>query len=109
MFGMFNQPQQIECPEARHMVQNQGAQLVDVRSPEEHAQSTLPGSVNVPLQIMQNAHQKLDKSKPVIVYCVSGARSAQALCLASAVTGSLTRASNVIIMLPRGALTLMNS
>jgi phage shock protein E len=79
MFGMFNAPQQIECPEARHMVQNHGAQLVDVRSPEEHAQGTLPGSVNVPLQILQQAHQQLDKSKPVIVYCVSGARSAQAV------------------------------
>ena len=78
MFGAFNQPQQIECPEARHMVQNHGAQLVDVRSPQEHAQGTLPGSVNVPLQILQQAHQQLDKSKPVIVYCVSGARSAQA-------------------------------
>jgi phage shock protein E len=78
MFG-FNQPQQIECPEARHMVQNHGAQLVDVRSPAEHAQGTLPGSVNVPLQILQQAHHQLDKSKPVIVYCVSGARSAQAM------------------------------
>jgi phage shock protein E len=78
MFGMFNQTQQIECPEARHMVQNHGAQLVDVRSPAEHAQGTLPGSVNVPLQVLQQAHHQLDKSKPVIVYCASGARSAQA-------------------------------
>lgn len=78
MFGMLNQSQQIECPEARDMVQNHGAQLVDVRTPQEHAQSTLPGSVNVPLQIIQQAHDQLDKSKPVIVYCVSGARSAQA-------------------------------
>lgn len=78
MFG-FSAPQQIECPEARHMVQNHGAQLVDVRSPEEHAQGKLPGSLNLPLQVLPQLHQKLDKSKPVIVYCVSGARSAQAL------------------------------
>jgi len=78
MLGMFNQVQQIECPDARNMIENHGAQLVDVRSPQEHAQSTLPGSVNVPLQIIQQAHQQLDKNKPVIVYCVSGARSAQA-------------------------------
>ncbi len=79
MFGMFNQVQQIECQEARDMLENHDAQLVDVRSSQEHAQGTLPGSVNVPLQIIQQAHQQLDKSKPVIVYCVSGARSAQAL------------------------------
>ena len=60
------------------MVQNHGAQLVDVRSPEEHAQGTLPGSVNVPLHILQQAHHQLDKSKPVIVYCASGGRSEQA-------------------------------
>jgi rhodanese-related sulfurtransferase len=78
MFGMSNQVPQIECPEARDMIENHGAQLVDVRSPQEHAQSSLPGSVNVPLQIIQQAHDHLDKSKPVIVYCVSGARSAHA-------------------------------
>lgn len=77
MFGM-NQSQQIDCPEARSMVSNHGAQLVDVRSPEEHSQGALPGSVNVPLQVLQQAHHKLDRSKPVIVYCVSGARAAQA-------------------------------
>ena len=78
MFGMFNQAPQIECPEARHMVQNDGAQLVDVRTPAEHAQGTLPGAVNVPLNLIHHGHQQLDKSKPVIVYCASGGRSAQA-------------------------------
>jgi phage shock protein E len=78
MFG-FNTPQMsfIECPEAREMVAN-GAQLVDVRSPQEHGQGALPGSVNVPLQAMQSAAQQLDKSKPVIVFCASGMRSEQA-------------------------------
>lgn len=78
MFG-FNQPQMnfIECPEARKMVAN-GAQLVDVRSPQEFGQGALPGSLNVPLQTIQMADQHLDKSKPVIVYCASGMRSEQA-------------------------------
>lgn len=75
---MFVMSNQIECPEARHMVQNQDAQLVDVRTAEEHARGTLPGSVNIPLQSIPYAHETLDRGKPVIVYCVSGARSAQA-------------------------------
>ncbi|MEE8389160.1 MAG: rhodanese-like domain-containing protein [Acidiferrobacterales bacterium] len=79
MFGMINQSQQIECQEARDMLENHDAQLVDVRTPQEHSNGTLPGSVNVPLQFINQAHDQLDKSKPVIVYCVSGARSAQAL------------------------------
>ncbi len=78
MFGMFSQSPQIECPEARDMIQNQNAQLVDVRTPQECAQGILPGSVNIPLQNIQGGHESLDKSKPVIVCCASGGRSAQA-------------------------------
>ena len=78
MFG-FNKPQMsfIDCPEAREMVAN-GAQLVDVRSPQEFGRGALPGSLNVPLQSIQTAEQHLDKTKPVIVYCASGMRSEQA-------------------------------
>lgn len=78
MFGMFGQSQQIECHEARHLVQNHDAQLVDVRTIEEHRQGTLPGSIHVPLHAIGQDHKQLDKSKPVIVYCASGGRSAQA-------------------------------
>lgn len=78
MFGMSKQTQQIECAEARHMVENHGAQLVDVRTPEECAKGVIPGSVNIPLHHIQVGHETLDKNKPVIVYCMSGRRSAQA-------------------------------
>ena len=67
----------IECPEAREMVEN-GAQLVDVRSPQEFGMGAIPGSKNVPLQEIHGAEQHLDKSKPVIVFCASGMRSEQA-------------------------------
>lgn len=77
MFGFDQQMNFIECPEAREMVAN-GAQLVDVRSPQEYGQGALPGSLNVPLQVIQLADQHLDKAKPVIVYCASGMRSEQA-------------------------------
>ncbi len=75
MFGMSMNF--IECPEAREMVVN-GAQLVDVRSPQEFGMGSIPGSLNVPLQAIYSAEQHLDKRKPVIVYCVSGMRSEQA-------------------------------
>lgn len=75
MFG--SQMSFIECPEARQMVAN-GAQLVDVRSPAEYGMGAIPGSLNVPLQAIHLAHEHLDKSKPVIVYCASGMRSEQA-------------------------------
>ena len=75
MFGM--NMNLIECPEAREMVAN-GAQLVDVRSPQEFGMGAIPGSLNVPLQAIHGAEQQLDKNKPVIVYCASGMRSEQA-------------------------------
>ncbi len=77
MFGFMKNPNTIECPQAREMVAD-GAQLVDVRSPQEFAQGAIPGSVNIPLQTIQSAKETLNSDKPVIVYCVSGARSSQA-------------------------------
>jgi rhodanese-related sulfurtransferase len=73
----MSKQQTIPCQEARQLVAA-GAQLVDVRSPQEHAQGALPGSVNLPLQILQDCLHQLDSSKPVIVYCASGMRSQQA-------------------------------
>jgi len=77
MFGFMKNPNTIDCPQARELVEK-GAQLVDVRTPQEYAQGAIPGSKNIPLQTIQMAKDALDTSKPVIVYCVSGARSSQA-------------------------------
>ena len=55
-----------------------GAQLVDVRTPQEFACGALTGAVNLPLQWVAGAHQYLDRERPVIVYCRSGQRSEMA-------------------------------
>jgi rhodanese-related sulfurtransferase len=68
---------QITCPEARQMI-NQGAQLVDVRSPAEYAGGSVPGALNIPVQVLGGHLGSLDPSRPVIVYCASGGRSAMA-------------------------------
>ena len=79
MFGIFSSPiETIECVQARELVKDHGAQLVDVRTPQEFAQGALPGSINIPLQVINATYQSLDKTKPVILFCRSGARSAQA-------------------------------
>ena len=66
-----------KCEDIRELM-GVGAQLVDVRSPQEYAADALPGAVNVPLQDIQAGIQQLDDEKPVIVYCASGMRSQQA-------------------------------
>ena len=56
----------------------EGAQLVDVRSPEEFFGGHAQGSVNIPLPGIEQGASELDPTKPVIVCCASGTRSAMA-------------------------------
>jgi len=55
-----------------------GGQLVDVRSSAEFARGALPNAINLPLQSIMAADNFLDKDKPVVLYCVTGARSSTA-------------------------------
>ncbi len=59
----------------------QGAIIIDVRTPQEYAEGNLPGSVNLPLDQFEQEFQALvaDKSQPVVLYCRSGRRSGVAL------------------------------
>lgn len=56
-----------------------GAVLLDVRTPDEYRQGHIPGSKNVPLQSISKVAGMIDnKSTPIFVRCLSGARSRQA-------------------------------
>lgn len=59
------------------LVQN-GAVIVDVRTPGEYASGHIRESVNIPLDRLQNNLSKLSKQKPIITCCASGMRSASA-------------------------------
>lgn len=63
--------------EYKLLVKN-GAQVVDVRSPEEFRSGHIKNAINIPLQKLDESIGKLKKDKPVIVYCASGNRSASA-------------------------------
>ncbi|MCB0702111.1 MAG: thioredoxin [Candidatus Kapaibacterium sp.] len=54
--------------------------LIDVRTPEEYQSGNLEGSINLNIYDteFEKELQKLDKNKPVFVYCRSGGRSASA-------------------------------
>lgn len=56
----------------------EGAQVVDVRSPQEFFAGHAPGSVNIPLQDIEQGARELDRDKWVVVCCASGTRSAMA-------------------------------
>jgi len=64
---------------ARELIETKEAQLVDVRNPDEFGRDALPGAINIPVHMIPvTAREHLDTSKPVVVYCLSGGRSAQA-------------------------------
>ena len=71
-------PSFLPCREARRLLDESQAQLIDVRSPREYAGGALPGAVNIPLADIARATDRIDAQRPVILYCRSGARSAQA-------------------------------
>ncbi len=56
-------------------------QLVDVRSAKEYSDGYIDDAVNIDITDMENFKQevnKLDKSKPIYIYCHSGGRSNRA-------------------------------
>jgi thioredoxin 1 len=55
-------------------------QVVDVRTPEEFAKGFIDGAFNIDVNGPEFVSQAsaLDKSKPVMIYCLSGGRSARA-------------------------------
>ena len=57
-----------------------GGQLIDVRTPEEVNAGAIEGSTNIDFNAAEFKEKmaKLDKSKPVFVYCKAGGRSAKA-------------------------------
>jgi rhodanese-related sulfurtransferase len=56
-----------------------GALVVDVRTPEEFQSGSVPGAINIPLQLIGSRVNQLKKpGKPVITICRSGARSKMA-------------------------------
>lgn len=54
--------------------------IVDVRTPEEFANGALPEAINISVTSLDFPFEinKLDKEKPVMIYCKAGSRSARA-------------------------------
>lgn len=55
-----------------------GAHLIDVRTEAEVAQGVIDGAIHIPLHLLPLRAADIPQDKPVVIYCRSGARSAQA-------------------------------
>lgn len=64
----------------KQLVETKNEYLLDVRTPSEYAEEHLNNAVNIDYNgnQFQDEIGKLDKSRPVYVYCLSGGRSASA-------------------------------
>ena len=56
-------------------IMSKGGQLIDVRTAVEFNQGSLDGAVNMPVESFQFLKDGIDTSKPVLLYCRTGARS----------------------------------
>jgi len=71
---IYMMTQQYDCSFVQEIL-GAGGQLIDVRSPVEFSQGSLDGAVNMPIESFQYLMKDIDNSKPVLLYCRTGARS----------------------------------
>jgi adenylyltransferase/sulfurtransferase len=53
--------------------------LLDVREPDEYTDGHIDGATLIPLGSLQSRVSELPKDRPIVVYCRSGRRSAEAV------------------------------
>jgi rhodanese-related sulfurtransferase len=71
----------INVEEFHKGIQKEGVQLVDVRTPNEYSKGYIKNAILIDFfenNFKDISTKKLDKSKPVYLYCRSGGRSARA-------------------------------
>jgi len=82
----FNQEQKevvtvIDLTILKETVIDKDVQLIDIRTPEEYANGYIDDAANIPIAdkaTFITEFSKLDKEKPVYIYCYSGVRSHRA-------------------------------
>ncbi len=77
MFGFLSSLMGGATANFEELVAN-GATILDVRTKDEYKFGHIKDSVNIPLDKLAANIKKLNKNKPVITCCASGARSSMA-------------------------------
>ncbi|MDY7082473.1 MAG: rhodanese-like domain-containing protein [Halobacteria archaeon] len=77
---------EISVEEAKKMI-DEGATVVDVRTPQEFEEGHIPGSIHAPMDEFTNFLGQLEGKEPIIMVCEVGQASRQAGMLADAYGG----------------------
>ncbi|MHB2169092.1 rhodanese-like domain-containing protein [Alsobacter sp. R-9] len=81
MFNLFRRaPHPTTTPAQVHeRLAQQAITLVDVREPGEYRAERIAGAINIPLSRIAEDARLIPGGKPIILHCLSGARSGRAL------------------------------
>jgi len=73
--GALETVPQLDPASVSELARTNGAQIVDVRSPEEWTRGHLSGAIHIPLAALPGKLSQLDRSSPIILQCKGGGRS----------------------------------
>lgn len=76
-----NSPQRVEPAKAKTLIAEKKVQILDVRTEEEWNDRHIEGATRIEIgseDFAETVTASFDKSKPILVYCRSGRRSARA-------------------------------
>jgi len=73
----LSEPREVSREEAQKL-NEEGAQLVDVRADHEWEMGRIEGATHLPLAELAERSGELDRDRPVVLYCRGGNRSTMA-------------------------------
>ena len=79
--------QQISATELNELIKkglSNDEVIIDVRTPNEYAKGKISGALNIPVDTILAATDKLKNYKKIYIYCLSGGRSQLAIALLKA-------------------------
>ena len=79
MFGLFPSTPGVAPTEAFARLGKPGCLLLDVRTPSEVSEESIAGTLNIPLDEIEDKAGELNAYETIDVICHSGARSAHAV------------------------------
>ena len=75
LFSACSKVSDEDLKKAREAVEN-GALIVDVRTPKEFNEKHIQGSINLPIEEIMKGRINLPTDKEIVLYCRTGSRSA---------------------------------
>ncbi len=67
--------------QAKNMIETENVLLIDVRTQSEYEFMHIKNAINIPVDEIKTRTDEISKEKNLMVYCASGSRSKNAICI----------------------------